>query len=60
MASIVNGYLTEQKVVTVSNTDLAINNEIAAQATGSWLVQDLFISGSNVILLFQRTTQEAL
>lgn len=50
------GYNTEQKVVTVPNTDTDINNEITAQSD-TWLVSSLtlFNDDSNVIILFTRT-----
>ncbi len=59
MPNLVNGYLTEQKVVTVAGADeTAINTEITTQASDSWLLQNIFFNGSDAILLFQRTTQE--
>lgn len=48
----------EQKVVTVSNTDLAINAEITTQASDAWFIYliALFNDDSKAVLLFQRTT----
>lgn len=60
MPEIVNGYQTEQKTVTVANTDFDINTAIGSQATGGWLVSSLtlFNDDSNVIILFSRTISE--
>jgi hypothetical protein len=54
MPVLVEGYTYEQKVVTVANTDTAINDEIDTQAEDDWIVTLLTISGSDVILLFSR------
>jgi hypothetical protein len=60
MAEIIPQYVVEQKVVTVSNNDGAINTEIDTQAAEdpAWLVNNLFIypSGASVIILFTRQT----
>ncbi len=47
-------YNTEQKVVTVANSDAAMNAEITAQAVDSWVVSHLLLSGANIIILFSR------
>lgn len=44
----------EQKIVTVSNNDVAVNAEIATQAASDWMVALIILSGLNVILLFTR------
>lgn len=44
----------EQKVVTVSNTDEAMNAEITAQVADNWIVGSIIPSGSDVIILFSR------
>lgn len=56
MAEIITGYILEQKVVTVANNDSAINTEIDTQGAEdlAWVVTNLFISGSDVIILFAR------
>lgn len=47
----------EQKVETVANNDVAINAAITAQAADDWQVQFIFLSGTDVILLFHRTIE---
>jgi hypothetical protein len=52
----IGGLNFEQKVVRVANNDLAINTEIATQEAGDWTVADLIVSGSDMVILFQRQT----
>lgn len=47
---------TQQKVLTVSNTDGTINAAIDAQAPDGWSVYSLTLSGDNIIILFYKTT----
>lgn len=47
----------EQKVVTVSNADGAINTEITTQALDSWVVSQLVLSGANMVILFSRIVE---
>lgn len=56
MAEIITGYILEQKVETVANNDSAINTAIDTQGAEvpAWVVTNLFISGSDVIILFAR------
>lgn len=54
MPEIISGINTEQKVVTVSNNDEAINAELTTQGADGWLASQLTISGSDVIILFSR------
>lgn len=56
MATLSGGATFEQKVVTVVNDDTTINNEITTQAIDNWIVGQIILSGSNVILFFSRTT----
>lgn len=44
----------EQKVVTVSNTDEAINAELTTQNADNWTCVSITLSVDNVILLFNR------
>lgn len=53
MPEIIPGYITEQKVSIVQIDE--INDQIQHMATAAnWLVVSISISGSNVIILFQR------
>lgn len=56
MPEIITGQNTEQKVVTVANNDTDINAEITAQAADKWLASLFTPSGTDVIILFMRTT----
>lgn len=59
MVELITGYETQQKTVTVANTDVAMNAEIATQAaeTPGWIVTQIIPSGSDVILLFSRNVE---
>lgn len=54
MPILVPGINTEQKVVTVANSDETINAELTTQGADGWLASQLTISGSDVIILFSR------
>lgn len=56
MAQQFGGFTIEQKVVFVSNTETDINNEITTQSADLWTLSSITISGTDVILLFSRTT----
>lgn len=58
MPTLVPGFTYEQKVVTVANNDTAINAEITTQAADDWVVTNIFISGSDVIILFSRNVAD--
>jgi hypothetical protein len=60
MPVLVTGYTYEQKVVTVSNNDTAINAEIDTQAPGDWVLNQITISGTDAILLFSRNVADVL
>lgn len=55
MPELIPGFNTEQKTVTVVNTDTNINDEITAQAADEWTAALLILSGSNMVILFTRT-----
>lgn len=55
MASIIPGYNTESKVVTVANNDTDINAAITAQGEENWIVTSITLSGTDIIILFTRT-----
>lgn len=55
MPSIIPGYITEQKVVTVSNNDSDINTELTTQGLDTWLATSFFANGSDITILFTRT-----
>lgn len=60
MPEIATGITYEQKVVTVANNDTDINTEITTQAADSWILNQITISGSDVILLFSRSIETVL
>jgi hypothetical protein len=45
----------EQKVLTVANNDTDINAAITTEAASDWLVSFMIVSGSDMVILFQRT-----
>lgn len=55
MAEIIQGYTTEQKVITVGNNDEEINASITSEAADNWLVVSLTLSGTDIIILYTRT-----
>lgn len=57
MPELVTGITYEQKVKTVANNDTDINNEITTQAEDGWVLNQIILSGSNVILLFSRQVE---
>jgi hypothetical protein len=50
------GLTIEQKVIRVADNDTAINAEITTQSADDWILQEIVISGANMVLLFNRTT----
>lgn len=58
MPSLIPGFTYEQKVSTVANNDTAINAEITTQAADDWTVSNIVVSGSDVIILFQRNVAD--
>lgn len=50
------GLTIEQKVVRVADNDTAINAEITTQSAADWILQEMMLSGSDMVLLFNRTT----
>jgi ABC-type transporter MlaC component len=57
MPELIPGYNFEQKVSRVADNDTAINAEITAQGEdvdGGWTVSDLIVSGTDMVILFQR------
>lgn len=50
------GLTIEQKVIRVADNDAAINAEITTQSADDWILQEMVISGGNMVLLFNRTT----
>jgi hypothetical protein len=60
MPSLVPGYTTEQKVSIVTATEGAINTEIDAQAPDGWIVTQLVLSGSDIVILFTRNVEDVL
>lgn len=50
------GLTIEQKVVRVADNDVDINAEITTQSADDWILQDMMLSGANMVLLFNRTT----
>ncbi len=59
MPTIVPGYSTQAKVVTVANDDTSMNAAIVAQGADSWLPVSLTLSGTDIIILFTRTIAAA-
>jgi hypothetical protein len=60
MPELVPGYTTEQKVSIVPATESDINTEIDAQSPDGWLVTQLVLSGSDMVILFSRTIEDVL
>lgn len=60
MASMIPGYTTEQKVLTVPNDDTSMNDAIATESAFQWVVSTLILSGggANMVILFTRTIAE--
>lgn len=53
MPSLIPG-IYEQKTVTVTADDTAMNGEIETQAEDDWIVSQLVLNGSNMTILFSR------
>lgn len=58
MPDLITGISYEQKVQTVANNDTDINTAITTQGADNWVVSQLIISGTDVIILFSRQTEE--
>lgn len=54
MPVIVQGYNTQQQVVTVPNNESDINTAIQSAAADGWLVVTLVPNGSDVTILFTK------
>lgn len=55
MPELIAGITYEQKIVTVSGySDASVNTEIDTQAEDGWVVSQLFISGTDMVILFSR------
>ena len=54
MPEILPGYDTQSQTVTVANNDTDINAAITEQAVGGWFVVSLLLSGSDMVILFNR------
>lgn len=60
MPELITGFTYEQKVVTVTNDDTSMNGEITTQAVDDWVLQNLVVSGTDVILVFSRQVEIVL
>lgn len=60
MPELITGITYEQKVVTVTNDDTSMNGEITTQAVDDWVLQNLVVSGTDVILVFSRQVEIVL
>lgn len=57
MPELIGGILIEQKVSVVTGaSETDINTEIDAQALDNWVVVQLVLSGSDMVILFSRQT----
>lgn len=54
MPIIIPGYDTQQKTLTVPNTDEDMNEAINEQASEGWIVGALTPSGDDMVILFTR------
>lgn len=57
MPELRDGYLFEQKVLTVPATDTDINTAITTEGADDWIVTSLVPSSTNMIILFQRQVE---
>lgn len=60
MPELIPGIEYEQKVITVTNDDTSMNGEITTQAADNWVLQNLVLSGTDVILIFSRQVEIVL